>query len=446
MLPVRKPRSGGASTVSSRSAYGAAGRRRAGARAAGRRRRPAVAVRGRRGRRRPAAARSRARPAGRPARCRPASCRAGRAGCAAPAAARPPARPGRPRRAAGGPPRVQRAQQLGGQVVGRGVDVLEHRVHERAERRAGGQVVHRRRQARRSGGASTERRLGRLVGRAPAARARCPTPGVGGVVRRGGERGVRGAPPRRVERAGVKRPADSAGAAAAAAAQRSAAPTATASTAISSGQPHAAAARAPRRPRGDGCARVGRLGDAGGAARAAAGAAARRRCRRRRPPRDDLALRPGQRDVEQPQLLAGVLGRGVRRRASQPGPPLPADVEHPPAVRASCSRSVAAVGHFAAVPAERHVDDGELQALAGVHGEHLHGGGVGLQPPAALVGARRRRGRRSARPASRRARVSPSDSSTAAAVQHLRDVPQVGEQPLPADRGEQPALAAGPAR
>ena len=52
-------------------------------------------------------------------------------------------------------------------------------------------------------------------------------------------------------------------------------------------------------------------------------AAPRPGCCPRRPPGDDLALGPGERDVEQPEVLAGLLGLDRRHRSARPGPHRP---------------------------------------------------------------------------------------------------------------------------
>ena len=112
-------------------------------------------------------------------------------------------------------------------------------------------------------------------------------------------------------------------------------------------------------------------------------AAARRGVRRGRPPGDDLRLGAGERDVEQPQVLAALLARcalggavGSRRRPGRRR-----------AARAARRRRGTAGSAGSATwrsPANGHVDDRELEALAGVDGDQLHRGGVGVEPAGAL--------------------------------------------------------------
>ena len=116
---------------------------------------------------------------------------------------------------------------------------------------------------------------------------------------------------------------------------------------------------------------------------------------------------PGSRhgDVEQAQLLAALLAHLDLAVVLPTGDPvvvtLPADVDR---ARGSVVRVVEhdelRLGRRA-VPEERAVDDGELEALAAVDRQHLHGVGVGLESPAAIlaVGVLGRR-RRSAAAAS----------------------------------------------
>ena len=77
---------------------------------------------------------------------------------------------------------------------------------------------------------------------------------------------------------------------------------------------------------------------------------------------DHLALGPGQRHVEQPQVLPGLLGQvpGTALLPALAG--LAADVEHPVTGLVVQQRHLR-VAHVA-VPAEGQVDDRELQALA----------------------------------------------------------------------------------
>ena len=101
----------------------------------------------------------------------------------------------------------------------------------------------------------------------------------------------------------------------------------------------------------------------------------------RRPPGDDLRLRPGQRDVGQPQLLAGALGARLARARPQPPTSIVrgAVVVVEEAARSRCRAR--------AVEEERQVDDGVLQTLAPVDRDELHRRGVGVEPAGALVAA-----------------------------------------------------------
>jgi hypothetical protein len=162
--------------------------------------------------------------------------------------------------------------------------------------------------------------------------------------------------------------------------------------------------------------------------------------RGRRPPHDDLAHRAGERDVEQPQLLAGVLGVGDLLARGVAGAVLAADVEDAAAVRVvQQQRRLLRV--LRAVPAVRHVDDRELQPLARVHGDDLDGGGVGLQAPAAL-GQAAAVGVLDALPEPGAERAQPERLLDGGPVEHLGQVAQVGEPALPCLLGQQPALQA----
>ncbi len=98
----------------------------------------------------------------------------------------------------------------------------------------------------------------------------------------------------------------------------------------------------------------------------------------RRPPQHDLVARSGQRDVGQPQVLAALLGdaqlavcgelAAVQRNVD--GPPVtgPRVMEE--------DRRLRVVGDPAGLPEKRHVDDWELQPLAAMDRQHLHGLGV----------------------------------------------------------------------
>ena len=95
------------------------------------------------------------------------------------------------------------------------------------------------------------------------------------------------------------------------------------------------------------------------------------------------------------------------------------------------------VGHLVVapdrVPQERAVDDGELEALAAVDRQDLHGVGVGLQPPGALLVATFLDG--GADPGAQPARQRGGAEALVdrGAVQELADVAQVGHAPLAVD-------------
>ena len=257
------------------------------------------------------------------------------------------------------------------------------------------------------------------------------------VARGGRERAVRRAPPGEVEPAGELRGRSS----------------------PRGGRRGGGRRPAPRRPdllhRDPAPGELAQRGDRGGVGRDAVGlrrVAARGRAseqqpvqrrggrgRRRHPPRDHLAARPGERDVEQPQVLARLLGVVPRDPLLPAVAGLAADVEHPGAGVVVQQRDVRVAD--VAVPRERHVHDRELQALAAVHRDDLHGSGVGLQPPAALdphvLGGL---GDAVAQPLHQRGRAEVLVHGRG--VQRLADVAQVGEPPLAVGDGEQAAAAA----
>ena len=155
---------------------------------------------------------------------------------------------------------------------------------------------------------------------------------------------------------------------------------------------------------------------------------------RARPPHDRLVLRPGQRDVGEPQVLAALLGEVLLARgAGSPGPSRPTSI-----VRASSGVGVVEGDRDAGrarspgrLPQVRAVDDRELEALAAVDGEHLDGLGVGLEPPAALLVARVLLGLGDPAPQPRRQRRRrPCCSVGRRGVQELADVAQVGQRAL----------------
>ena len=151
-----------------------------------------------------------------------------------------------------------------------------------------------------------------------------------------------------------------------------------------------------------------------------------------------MRLGASERDVGEAQLVVGLLGLVLAHVRGPVGAAGPADVAHPvvAVVVEDRGRWVAA-GEV--VPGERHQHDRELQPLAGVHGDDLHRGRVGLQPPAALLSALAGR-LRPAPPQPDQQRGQPELPLQRCLMHDLRDVPQVGEQPLAADLAEDPRL------
>ena len=149
---------------------------------------------------------------------------------------------------------------------------------------------------------------------------------------------------------------------------------------------------------------------------------------------DDLTRGAGEGDVRQAEVLAGLLGVVQRPPLLVPRGLRPADVEHPPALIVVQAQHVDLV-RGPPVPGVRHVHDGELQPFADVHGHDLHGRGVGLEAPAAFVGALD--GGLCEPPAKPPDQGSDAERLLAGrGMQRLTDVPQVGED----------ALAVGPSQ
>ena len=154
----------------------------------------------------------------------------------------------------------------------------------------------------------------------------------------------------------------------------------------------------------------------------------------RRPPADDLGLGAGDRDVEQPQPLAGLLLLPaaavvvpVGASATDVDAALPVVVVEQRAGR---------LGHEA-VGDGGEVDDGVLEALARVDRHQLHGRGVGVEATGAFGAA--------AGPALGDLLAQPGqqgDQPVALGegdlVERLADVAQVGEPALAADLGQHP--------
>ena len=149
---------------------------------------------------------------------------------------------------------------------------------------------------------------------------------------------------------------------------------------------------------------------------------------------DDLGLGAGDRDVQQPQPLAGLL---VLPAAAVVGPAgaAAADVEAALPVVVVEQRP----GRLRHEPVGDggQVDDGVLEPLARVDRHQLHGGGVGVEPPGALgAAAGAALGDLLAQPGQQRDQAVPLGEGDL--VQRLADVAQVGEAALAADLGEHP--------
>ncbi len=149
------------------------------------------------------------------------------------------------------------------------------------------------------------------------------------------------------------------------------------------------------------------------------------------PPHDRLVLRPGERHVEQPEVLAALLDPVpllvlLERRAGagHVDPPLAARLQ----VVEDDGRLL--VGDPARLPHVGVVDDRELEALAGVDRQHLHRLGVGLEAAAALLGAPvgGRLGDPLAHPGGEGGDAQPRRGRLL--VEQLADVAEVGEQAL----------------
>ena len=154
----------------------------------------------------------------------------------------------------------------------------------------------------------------------------------------------------------------------------------------------------------------------------------------RRPPADDLRLGAGQRDVEQPQPLAGLL---VGPPAAVLGPvrAAAADVEASSLLGVVEPRAdrVADVS----VGQGGEVDDGVLQALARMDGDELDGGGVGVEPPGALQPpSRAALGDLLAQPGQQGGQALALGQGHL--VERLADVPKVGQAAVAAHLGEHP--------
>ena len=161
------------------------------------------------------------------------------------------------------------------------------------------------------------------------------------------------------------------------------------------------------------------------------------------PPHDRLVAGPGERDVGEAQVLAALLvdvpaavsrepGPSHRRRRWSAGRPWRRRGRRP-------ARRL--VGDASSVPQVRAVDDGELEALAAVDGEDLHGLGVGLEAAAAVlvVGVLVGLGDPPAQPGV--SAVAPRLLGVGRGVQQLADVAQVGQLALARRPGQDPRRA-----
>ena len=151
------------------------------------------------------------------------------------------------------------------------------------------------------------------------------------------------------------------------------------------------------------------------------------------PPGHDLRLGTRQRDVGEPQLLAGVLGPRPPGGLGRPG-----EVE-PPGAGLVVVEQLGRLGDVA-VEEVREVDDGVLQSLAAVDGEDLYGGRVGVEPAGALG---RGEGLATLRPEPLEQGGQPEPLPTRGLVEQLAEVVEVGHQPFAVGARQHPARQAG---
>ena len=152
----------------------------------------------------------------------------------------------------------------------------------------------------------------------------------------------------------------------------------------------------------------------------------------RRPPGDHLGLRAGQRDVGQPDVVAGDLGPPALLVGSVPAAPLAADVEAAGVVLVEEQQLVV---EDVPVEAERQVDEGVLQALAHPHGHDLHRRGVAVEPSGAL-GRTAAAGALLAQPVEQRGQ--PEPLAVRGLVEELGEMGEVGHLALAAAPGQHP--------
>ncbi len=301
----------------------------------------------------------------------------------------------------------ERAEQRGVEIAGGEVAPFEHAVHEGADLGAGPHGSERHDEVAQRGDAvavAGDRVGGGRRRRRPHRRTAAVTVTVdggfvhhrsvvcfaadrqrGGGVGVGGKSGVRGAPPRGVEGAVEQR--DGEGRVARLAAGRPRPPDAVATVDSFDGDASGSSGRQGVQLRHRdvvGRQFSGGRHDAVGRAGEEQSAEARlRRAARRGPPHHCLMLGAGEGHIGQPQLFAPqfvpaqVVGVGLR-------------------VEAHVDRAATLVGGVveerwvllvepALAPEVGAVDDGKLEALASIDGEHLHGLGVGLESPGAIV-------------------------------------------------------------
>ena len=151
------------------------------------------------------------------------------------------------------------------------------------------------------------------------------------------------------------------------------------------------------------------------------------------PPGHDLRLGTRQRDVGEPQLLAGVLGPRPPGGLGRPG-----EVE-PSGAGLVVVEQLGRLGDVA-VEEVREVDDRVLQSLAAVDGEDLYGGRVGVEPAGALG---RREGLAALRPEPLEQGGQPEPLPARGLVEQLAEVVEVGHQPFAVGARQHPARQAG---
>lgn len=144
-----------------------------------------------------------------------------------------------------------------------------------------------------------------------------------------------------------------------------------------------------------------------------------------RPPEHELALRPGQRHVQQSQFFACFFSLRNNLSGVVPRAFLPTDVEDAAPIRIvqQLRRRVEAAY---ALPTERDVDDREFEPFGGVHGCDLYSGSITVEATASVGGTP---GRRILDPIGEPANqcAQPERFLGGDAAEKLCDVPQIGE-------------------